>query len=706
MKTLYMIQLAFIVLLLSAISVQAQWVQTSGPSGGEVTRYAVNPTNGYVFAVANGGVYRSTDAGASWTPTTNSLQGTLGATNVAASGTNVYIGHTSATDNKIVYRSTDNGDTWTLATCTGISAFYIPGAMVITGSKLLMYSTYLLGGGKMYTSTDGGENWSESTTGLSANFSVGYFTMKGSDIYAGSSIISTVKGVYKSTDNGVNWTPDGLTNLQVNGLTSNSVGVFASTTFNGVFRSSGSDTNWTKINPSSTQNFASTVLAINSNLFIAVGGYMFRADQSGNTWDSIRTGLPPANAGTSINAIAYSGSSVMCGYSKHGIYRSTDNGTNWFQSHDGLKALKIDGIHSSNGYVLAAGDQYGFFRSGDHGDTWVEINNGVAVTAGWFCFARVGSDLVGGSGSGLLYRSSDNGDNWTLSNTGFGLTNSFAFYAEGNTVYTTGLAGVAKSTDGGLTWNTLTAGYLFYEGGLDIWKDGSNILTGSNVASHRSTDDGATWSATSGAVSGFAQIDTTLFSVLALGVKKSTDHGATWTATGSLPFAVGPLCLAAKASDLFVGTNDGAYRSTDNGGTWIAINQGFAPKTGIYKLTYDDQYLYAGTINRSVWRRPLSDITSVQEISAIIPSSFNLQQNYPNPFNPKTDISFQIADGGFVTLKIYDVLGREVATLVNEQLQAGTFTASWDASGQPSGVYYYRLTSGSFSETRKLTLIK
>jgi len=396
----------------------------------------------------------------------------------------------------------------------------------------------------------------------------------------------------------------------------------------------------------------------------------------------------------------------MLGFASHGIFRSTNNGTNWFKSTTGLKALKINGIYSSNGYLFSAGNSDGFFRSNDHGDTWTEINNGLPADAGYYCFARVGTDLLGGTASYSLFRSSDNGDNWVLSNTGYTLTNSFAFFVEGNTVYTTGLPGVAKSTDGGLNWTSLPAGYLFYEGGLDIWKDGSNILTGTSVASHRSTDDGATWSATAGAISTFAQIDSTLFASLANGVKKSTDHGATWTATGSLPFAVGPQCLAAKGADLFVGTNDGAYRSTDKGGTWTAINEGFAPKTLIYKMTSDDQYLYAGTNTRSVWRRPLSEITSVEEISSMIPSSFNLEQNYPNPFNPKTDIRFQIADGGFVTLKIYDVLGKEVAALVNEQLHAGIYTASWNASEQSSGVYYYRLQTNGFTETKVMMLIK
>ncbi|MBI3195083.1 MAG: exo-alpha-sialidase, partial [Ignavibacteriae bacterium] len=172
----------FIVLILYNLSF-AQWIQTSGPSGGTVTQFAVNQSNGYVFALAGGNIYRSTDNGATWTPKSNELQANIGATVIAVSGANVYIGLTSGNTSNIIFRSTDNGDSWTAATATGIPAFYIPNAMIVAGSKLLMYSTYLLGGGKMFASTDGGETFSESTTGLPANFSVAYLTMKGTDIY-------------------------------------------------------------------------------------------------------------------------------------------------------------------------------------------------------------------------------------------------------------------------------------------------------------------------------------------------------------------------------------------------------------------------------------------------------------------------------------------------------------------------------------------
>ena len=700
MKTFVTILLAMTLL---GVVASAQWVQTSGPSGGYVSQLVTNPINGYVFALASGDVYRSTDAGTTWTSKTISLQANIGVSTIALSGTNVYIGIGSGNTTNILFRSSDNGDTWTVAIGTGIPAYYTPAAMIVSGSKLLMYAPYLLGGGKIFASTDGGDNWTESITGLPANFSVAFFAIKGSNIYAASSVISSVKGIYKSTDNGASWTPSNTTLGGITGLSANSLYIFVSTNTTGVFRSTGNDTVWTKINPTTQTNFATSILATSTNLFIGLGGYMYRADQNGNTWDSIRVGLPQPTAGTAIRSLAVSGSSVMLGFASHGIFRSTDNGTSWFKSTAGLKAEKINGIYSSNGFLFAAGNSDGFFRSNDHGDTWTEINNGLPADAGYYCFARVGTDLLGGTASYSLFRSSDNGDNWVLSNAGYTLTNSFAFFVEGNTVYTTGLPGVAKSIDGGLNWTDLSAGYLFYEGGLDIWKDVSNILTGSNLGMHRSTNDGATWSATAGGVSTFAQIDTILFSSLANGVKKSTDHGATWTATAALPFTVAAQSLTTKGGDLFVGTNDGVYRSTDKGGTWIAINEGWAPKNTIYKLTTDNQYLYAGTVTRSVWRRPLSEITAVKEISNTIPKVFELSQNYPNPFNPSTVINFSLPIHAIVTLKIYNTLGQQVATLLdNETVDAGNKSVEFDASKLSSGVYFYRLSVEGISELTDL----
>ena len=99
-------------------------------------------------------------------------------------------------------------------------------------------------------------------------------------------------------------------------------------------------------------------------------------------------------------------------------------------------------------------------------------------------------------------------------------------------------------------------------------------------------------------------------------------------------------------------------------------------------------------------------IIGINQISNEIPIAFVLSQNYPNPFNPSTNIKFQIPGSGLVKLTVFDVLGKEVQTLVNRQLSSGTYEADFDGSNLPSGVYYYQLEAGDYAETKKMVLVK
>lgn len=98
--------------------------------------------------------------------------------------------------------------------------------------------------------------------------------------------------------------------------------------------------------------------------------------------------------------------------------------------------------------------------------------------------------------------------------------------------------------------------------------------------------------------------------------------------------------------------------------------------------------------------------TCVRNLTGEIPPSFALQQNYPNPFNPRTTIRFSIPDSRFTHLKVYNLLGEEVATLVSGVLSPGRYQVRWDAPNMPSGIYFYHLTAGDFSETKRMVLVK
>ncbi len=101
-----------------------------------------------------------------------------------------------------------------------------------------------------------------------------------------------------------------------------------------------------------------------------------------------------------------------------------------------------------------------------------------------------------------------------------------------------------------------------------------------------------------------------------------------------------------------------------------------------------------------------ANIIGITPISGVVPDKYNLSQNYPNPFNPTTDIRFDIPNSANVKLSVMNIVGQEIEVLVDGQLNAGSYTADWNAAEFPSGVYIYKLTSGEFSDTKKMILIK
>jgi len=222
---------------------------------------------------------------------------------------------------------------------------------------------------------------------------------------------------------------------------------------------------------------------------------------------------------------------------------------------------------------------------------------------------------------------------------------------------------------------------------------------------------------------------TNIFAGTERGVFLSTNNGTTWTAVNNgLPivssdenenyYNINSLA-ASNGGMLFAGTSwsKGLFISTDDGTHWIAINEGLPHLNdpdyfwSVTHLAVDDTYLYAaigtpGLGSYGIWKRKLSDMPTSVLSSAELPEKFSLEQNYPNPFNPSTSISFSIPTSEFVSLKVFDVLGSEVATLVNEEKPTGSYKIDFNAANLPSGVYLYKLQAGNITETKKLMLLK
>jgi hypothetical protein len=133
------------------------------------------------------------------------------------------------------------------------------------------------------------------------------------------------------------------------------------------------------------------------------------------------------------------------------------------------------------------------------------------------------------------------------------------------------------------------------------------------------------------------------------------------------------------------------------------------PVCETYRTTGTTRYAsiaYAGFGPTNVYYNAETIITGIQQVSGRVPDSYHLSQNYPNPFNPVTNIKFSIIEKGFVNLVIYDILGREIQTLVNQYLAPGTYKVDFKAEGLAGGIYLYKLVAGDYSSVKKMILVK
>ncbi|NOS86543.1 MAG: T9SS type A sorting domain-containing protein [Ignavibacteria bacterium] len=193
-------------------------------------------------------------------------------------------------------------------------------------------------------------------------------------------------------------------------------------------------------------------------------------------------------------------------------------------------------------------------------------------------------------------------------------------------------------------------------------------------------------------------------------IYKSTDIGATWQQkTSGTTNNLRSVYFASPDSGVVVGDN-GTVRFTTNGGeTWFTNAFFNSPSSRHYRsvsLVYRNNKTFTALSDTMffVSEEPLT--VGINHLSSEIPDNYSLSQNFPNPFNPTTNIKFAISKAGFVKLTVFDMLGREVETLVNENLNAGTYNADWNASNYPSGVYFYMIETEGFTETKKMLILK
>jgi hypothetical protein len=350
--------------------------------------------------------------------------------------------------------------------------------------------------------------------------------------------------------------------------------------------------------------------------------------------------------------------------------------------------------------LFAGADFLGVFRSTDGGATWTAVNSGLPTPSPAYVFSILslaisGTNLFAATNGYGVYLSTDDGTSWTSANSGLSgfYVNALAIGPVGSPAVFAGTnEGVFRSTDNGLSWDSsglanTTVSALAVIPGPNPEIFASAVKNSGIIILPLGTESKSTASAE----------DST-------GVFRSTDNGASWTIVDS-GLATVPYCFTVSGTNLFA-AGYGIFLSTNSGTTWIEVDSGLANRN-ILSLAVSGDRLYAGTNGSGVWRRPLSEmITAVRDKGNDSPSKFTLSQNYPNPCNPTTAISFSLPSRSMVSLKVFDILGREVSTIVSEELQAGSYTRQWNASAFASGVYFYRLQAGTYSETKRLLLLK
>jgi len=345
--------------------------------------------------------------------------------------------------------------------------------------------------------------------------------------------------------------------------------------------------------------------------------------------------------GGEISALASTGSTVFAGTTENGVFRSTNNGTDWTMVNNGLSHLGIEAI-ACNGSNVYAGTFYGIFFSGNNGDSWVSVNNNLSNPS-VECIVTSGNDVYIGTWNGV-YMSSNNGTTWTSLNNGIpsGIINTLAISGQRIFAGTSG-NGVYLSVNGGAIWNPVNNGLPANISFYALAFNGTTIFAGA-------CSDGS--------------------------VYRSDNNGASWTAANN---GLTDLCITTlnvNENIIYAGTQTGIFFSSNNGDSWSESDNG----------------LLAGTFGSGVWRRQRAEITGMKEAAT---SQSDLLV-YPNPATNVITIDFMTATNTLKTIEIYDIQG-----VKRFETQTAESTIIIDVADYPSGIYFVKMKTSDSNQVQR-----
>lgn len=329
---------------------------------------------------------------------------------------------------------------------------------------------------------------------------------------------------------------------------------------------------------------------------------------------------------------------------------------------------------------------------------------------------------VGGTMTPTIAKTTNGGTNWELQQFSWTYQLGSVFMTDSVTAHASGYRRMLKTTNGGINWNVqfmdTVIGFPAYFSSIFFVDDNTGFVGGNNLMHYggvfcKTTNGGISW------LGGFAGaplrsinfIDSeTGYSVVTSEFKaiKTTNSGVNWT---SQYLGNGNKLNSIWFTNLTTGhiagseSNNGKIFKTINSGlNWnLQTNLSIAAQYSVFFINDNNGYTAgdSGSILKTV-----SGGVGIITLSNEIPTEYKLYQNYPNPFNPETKIKFQISKLSDVNLKVFDIRGREITTIVSETLKPGAYEAEFDGSNYPSGIYYYSLITEYYTDTRKMVLTK
>jgi photosystem II stability/assembly factor-like uncharacterized protein len=382
-------------------------------------------------------------------------------------------------------------------------------------------------------------------------------------------------------------------------------------------------------------------------------------------------------------------------------------------------------INSNTGFVFGINGQ--LKKTTNAGQNWFSQTSNTSVHI-YESIALNENVLFTVGYGGVMLKTTNQGVNWNVNYLGGGsydikFINQFTGWAVGTKIFKTTNAGetwVIQLTNANYEWNS-----IYFKDELTGWAAGGDwiaqhIIFQSYQRIDKTTNGGQNWLNVHRVYSG-SGLNTTPYlksitfvnenTGFAVGVKdtllKSTNSGLSWTVTRlNYNVLLNKICFLSTDTGWIIGNNGLILKTNDQGLNWFQQYSGVSENLlDINCLNSHDCWITGtnGVILHTTdgGGGPFTGITNNQ-----IPSGYSIFQNYPNPFNTVTNIKFDIPKRSNVKISIYDILGKEITVLVNEELNPGTFEVNWDASNFPSGVYFYKIETEEFSESKKMVLIK